>query len=77
VKVLLAAAPRARRYARPELISGLEVDLTAEARRTGLVYVEPQVPNGARAEDAMPRLVGRPTKRESRGLQIWEVDVEG
>jgi hypothetical protein len=74
--VLLTAAPRARRWARPELISGVIVTLTPKAEQAGIVHVALANLKDVPENEIPPGLVGKPTKQTYRGLTVWEVDVE-
>jgi len=77
VRVFLSAAREARPYALPTLIAGFEAEVTLEQARAGEVGVVGALDPHAdvQADSEVPRLVGRPTGRQYRGLPWWEVVV--
>ena len=72
VRIFVAAAPKARRYALPALVAGMEVEL--ERTDSEVWFAAVKLPG-----DKVERLVARRdgTGRTYRGLEFWEAEADG
>jgi len=69
-RVFLTAAPRARRFALPNLIAGFEIAIKDECHEVMLKAV-----HHAPGDPHVKWLRGRPTGQVYRNLPLWEADV--